>query len=137
MSTPTLDRDGSAVVRDVLTPSEWDTVHADAQRLLDPDRATTRDIGPLDGMLFENCIWHAGGRNTSGQPRLAVMARSGGRWCTPVDEPVPELLAEPGFSAVQRQLRSAPDRRPDASLAKGRGAKPLRHWHADHDTAVA
>lgn len=53
-----------------------------------------------------------------------------------MDDLVPELLAEPGVSDLQRQLLGAPDC-PDGSLAKGRGAEPLHRWHANHDTAVA
>lgn len=105
---------------------------------VDPAGAITPDIGPCDGMLFENRTWHAGGLNSSGCPRLAVMVQYGYRWLAPVDDPVPELLTDSEITEVQRQLLGAPDRAPDGALAKGRGAEPLRRWHAHHhDTAVA
>lgn len=102
------------------------TVPADA---INPPGAITPDIGPLDVVLFENRTWHAGGLNTSGRPRLAVMMQYGYRWLGAIDDPAPELLERPGLDDVQRQLLGAMDRNPDGSVAhEGAGAKPLREW---------
>ena len=93
---------------------------------VDPPAAITPEIGPCDAVLFENRTWHAGGTNTSGTPRLALMLQYGFRWLAPVDDPAVEVLRGGDLSAVERQLLGAPDRAPDGSLAKGAGAAPLR-----------
>lgn len=93
---------------------------------VDPPAAITPEIGPCDAVLFENRTWHAGGINTSGKPRLALMLQYGYRWLARVDDPAGEFLGSGDLSAVERQLLGAPDRAPDGSLAKGAGAAPLR-----------
>lgn len=91
---------------------------------IDPPEAVTPDLGPCDVVLFENRTWHAGGINTSGQPRIAVMMQYGYRWLQPVDDPAPHLLQRTDLHPATRQLLGAPDRNPDGSLAKGAGAAP-------------
>lgn len=108
-----------------------------ANGAIDPEGARTPSIGECDGVLFENRTWHAGGINTSGQPRVAVMLQYGYRWLAPVDDPVPDLLADPRLSDVQRQLLGAPDRSADGSLAKGRGGQPLHRWYTQQRTPAA
>jgi ectoine hydroxylase-related dioxygenase (phytanoyl-CoA dioxygenase family) len=56
---------------------------------IDPPGAITPDIGPCDALLFENRTWHAGGLNTSGHPRLAVMMQYGYRWLATSTTPPP------------------------------------------------
>ncbi len=93
---------------------------------IDPTGAITPDLGPCDAVLFENRTWHAGGINTSGRTRLAIMMQYGYRWLACVDNPAPHLLHTPGLDPIERQLLGEPDRGADGSLAKGRGAAPLR-----------
>ncbi|MFC4468925.1 phytanoyl-CoA dioxygenase family protein [Streptomyces xiangluensis] len=96
---------------------------------IDPPGAITPDLGPYDVMLFENRLWHAGGLNTSGRHRLAVMMQYGYRWLAAVDDPAPELLEREGLSDIERQLLGQPDRHRDGSIAhEGAGAAPLRTW---------
>ncbi|KIZ15373.1 phytanoyl-CoA dioxygenase family protein [Streptomyces natalensis] len=96
---------------------------------IDPPGAITPDLGPCDALLFENRTWHAGGLNTSGRLRLAVMMQYGYRWLAPVDDPAPEVLAREDLTDVERQLLGRPDRNPDGSVAhEGAGAEPLRTW---------
>jgi len=97
---------------------------------IDPPEAVIPPISATgtDAVLFENRTWHAGGLNSSGHPRLAVMIQYGYRWLAPVDDLAPELLDLPWLTEVERQLLGEPDRNPDGSLAKGRGSEPLRHW---------
>ncbi|MFJ9908945.1 phytanoyl-CoA dioxygenase family protein [Streptomyces sp. NPDC101152] len=96
---------------------------------IDPPGAITPDVGSCDDMLFENRLWHAGGRNTSGHPRLAVMMQYGYRWLAAIDDPAPELLQREGISDIERQLLGQPDRHLDGSIAhEGAGAAPLRTW---------
>jgi ectoine hydroxylase-related dioxygenase (phytanoyl-CoA dioxygenase family) len=96
---------------------------------IDPPGAITPDLGPHDVMLFENRLWHAGGLNTSGRPRLAAMMQYGYRWLAPIDDPAPELLEREGLNDIERQLLGWPDRHPDGSIAhEGAGAAPLRTW---------
>jgi len=103
---------------------------------IDPPGAITPDIGPYDVVLFENRTWHAGGVNTSGSPRLAVMMQYGYRWLAPVDDPASELLARDNLTDLERQLLGAGDRGPDGSVAKGAGARPLSAW-MEHREAAA
>lgn len=101
---------------------------------VDPLGAVTPEIGPTDAVLFENRTWHAGGINTSGYPRLALMMQYGYRWLAPVDDLATGLLQRSDLSSVERQLLGAADRGPDGSLAKGTGAAPLRAlWSAIGD----
>lgn len=95
---------------------------------IDPVGAITPDVDEngCDAVLFENRTYHAGGLNSSGRARLALMIQYGYRWLAPVDDPSPDLLERPDITEVQRQLLGAPDRNPDGSLAKGAGAAPLR-----------
>ncbi|WP_411150537.1 phytanoyl-CoA dioxygenase family protein [Streptomyces sp. A30] len=96
---------------------------------IDPPGAITPDLGPCDVMLFENRLWHAGGLNSSGRPRLAVMMQYGYRWLAAVDDPAPDLLERTGLSNIEQQLLGWPDRHPDGSIAhEGAGAAPLRTW---------
>lgn len=95
---------------------------------IDPPGALTPDVGPNDAVLFENRTWHAGGINSSGRPRLAVMMQYGYRWLAGVDDPAPELLGRPELTDVERQLLGQPDRNSNGSLAKGVGAAPLYRW---------
>jgi len=96
---------------------------------IDPPRAITPDLGPCDALLFENRTWHAGGLNTSGRTRLAVMMQYGYRWLAPVDDPAPYLAGHPGLDDVQRQLLGVPDRNPDGSVAReGAGSRALSEW---------
>ncbi|MGW7304070.1 phytanoyl-CoA dioxygenase family protein [Streptomyces sp. NPDC054835] len=93
---------------------------------IDPVGAVTPDITGTDTVLFENRVWHAGGINLSGRPRIALMLQYGYRWLQPVDDPATDLRQDPDLTPVQQQLLGLPDRHPDGSLAKGRGAAPLR-----------
>jgi ectoine hydroxylase-related dioxygenase (phytanoyl-CoA dioxygenase family) len=95
---------------------------------IDPPGARTPALNPdgTDAVLFDNRIWHAGGLNSSGSPRIALMIQYGYRWLAPVDDPAPGLAELPGLTDVQQQLLGAPDRNRDGSVAKGRGAEPLR-----------
>ncbi|MEV6674343.1 phytanoyl-CoA dioxygenase family protein [Streptomyces sp. NPDC051162] len=105
---------------------------------IDPPGAITPDIGPCDALLFENRTWHAGGLNTSGHPRLAVMMQYGYRWLAPVDDPAPHLLDREDLTDVEGQLLGRWDRHPDGSVAhEGAGAAPLRTWwqHLSPDSA--
>ncbi|GAA0347115.1 phytanoyl-CoA dioxygenase family protein [Streptomyces blastmyceticus] len=96
---------------------------------IDPPGAITPDLGPCDVLLFENRTWHAGGLNTSGHPRLAVMMQYGYRWLAAVDDPAPQLLDREDLTDIERQLLGRPDRHPDGSIAhEGAGAAPLRTW---------
>ncbi|MEU2856106.1 phytanoyl-CoA dioxygenase family protein [Streptomyces syringium] len=99
-----------------------------AEGAVDPEGAVTPDITNSDAVLFENRTWHASGINLSGRPRIAVMMQYGYRWLQPVDDPYTSLREDPALSPVERQLLGAPDRDPDGSLAKGKGAAPLRTW---------
>ncbi|WP_406297385.1 phytanoyl-CoA dioxygenase family protein [Embleya sp. NBC_00888] len=103
---------------------------------INPPDAVVPPIGPYDVVLFENRTWHAGGLNTSGSPRLAVMMQYGYRWLAPVDDPAAELLRRADLTDVERQLLGAADRDPDGSLAKGAGARPLTRW-LEHREQVA
>jgi hypothetical protein len=94
---------------------------------IDPPGAVTPEVGPYDTVLFENRTWHAGGLNISGSPRLALMLQYGYRWLAPVDDSTC-LLQRGDLTDVQRQLLGARDRRPDGSLAKGTGGRPLADW---------
>lgn len=98
---------------------------------VDPDNAITPDIDGTDAVLFENRTWHAGGINLSGRPRIALMLQYGYRWLHPVDDPATQLLADPALNPIQQQLLGMPDRNPDGSLAKGRGAAPMYTWWND------
>jgi len=102
---------------------------------IDPPDAFTPDIGPGDAVLFENRTWHAGGINTSGSPRLAVMMQYGYRWLAPVDDPAPGLLDRNNLTDVERQLLGAADRSPDGSVVKGSGARPLTAWLEHREAA--
>lgn len=105
---------------------------------IDPPGAITPDLGPCDVLLFENRTWHAGGLNTSGRPRLAVMMQYGYRWLAAIDDPAPELLERENLTDIERQLLGQPDRHPDGSIApEGAGAVPLRAWwqHLNPDPA--
>ncbi|AVH55592.1 MULTISPECIES: phytanoyl-CoA dioxygenase family protein [Streptomyces] len=96
---------------------------------IDPPGAITPDVGPCDAFLFENRTWHAGGLNTSGHPRLAVMMQYGYRWLAPVDDPAPQLLDRGDLTDIEQQLLGRPDRNPDGSVThEGAGAAPLRAW---------
>ncbi|WP_424892249.1 phytanoyl-CoA dioxygenase family protein [Streptomyces sp. XH2] len=97
---------------------------------IDPAGAITPAIRGTDAILFENRTWHASGINLSGAPRIAVMMQYGYRWLHPVDDPYTELRGDRSLSDVQRQLLGDRDRNPDGSLAKGKGAEPLRTWSA-------
>ncbi len=97
---------------------------------IDPPGAITPDLGPSDAVLFENRTWHAGGINTSGRTRLAIMMQYGYRWLARVDDPTPHLLHTPRLDPIDRQLLGEPDRAADGSLAKGSGAAPLRQLWA-------
>jgi hypothetical protein len=94
---------------------------------IDPPGAVTPKVGPRDTVLFENRTWHAGGLNTSGSPRLALMLQYGYRWLAVVDDAT-RLFHRGDLTDVQRQLLGARDRRSDGSLAKGAGARPLAEW---------
>jgi ectoine hydroxylase-related dioxygenase (phytanoyl-CoA dioxygenase family) len=104
---------------------------------LDPLGAFTPDLGPCDAVLFENRTWHAGGINTSGHPRLALMMQYGYRWLAPVDDPATDLLQRSDLSSIERQLLGAADRAPDGSLAKGVGSAPLRALRSQIDDGMA
>lgn len=95
---------------------------------IDPDGAVTPEINATDAIVFENRTWHAGGINLSGHPRIAVMFQYGYRWLHPVDDPATELVKDLSLSSIQQQLLGMPDRNPDGSIAKGRGAAPLHTW---------
>lgn len=96
---------------------------------IDPPGALTPDLGPNDVVLFDNRTWHAGGLNTSGRPRLALMMQYGYRWLAPVDDPHhPDVIAQPGLDPIERQLLGAHDRDEHGAVAKGRGAAPLTAW---------
>ncbi|MFQ6197091.1 phytanoyl-CoA dioxygenase family protein [Streptomyces sp. NPDC000405] len=97
---------------------------------IDPEGAITPAITGTDAVLFENRTWHASGVNLSGAPRIALMMQYGYRWLQPVDDPYTELRADQSLSEIEQQLLGAPDRNPDGSLAKGKGAEPLRAWPA-------
>lgn len=105
---------------------------------IDPPGAITPAVNQAgtDVVLFENRTWHAGGLNSSGHPQIAIMIQYGYRWLAPVDDSMAELLERTDLTDIQWQLLGAPDRDPDGSVAKGRGAEPLRHWwqqqRADH-----
>jgi hypothetical protein len=94
---------------------------------IDPPGAVTPEIAPRDTVLFENRTWHAGGLNTSGCRRLALMLQYGYRWLAVVDDPT-HLLRRSDLTDVQRQLLGARDRGSDGSLSKGAGARPLAEW---------
>ena len=98
---------------------------------IDPPGAVTPDVTGNDVVLFENRTWHASGINRSGRPRIALMLQYGYRWLQPVDDPYDELRNRPHLGPVERQLLGTPDRNPDGSLAKGKGAEPLRAWLRD------
>ncbi|MFI5804444.1 phytanoyl-CoA dioxygenase family protein [Streptomyces sp. NPDC051561] len=98
-----------------------------APQAIDPDGARTPQLTSTDVVLFENRTWHASGINTSGSPRIALMLQYGFRWLQPVDDPS-TLHADPCLTPIQQQLLGMPDRNEDGSLAKGRGAVPLRRW---------
>ena len=96
---------------------------------IDPPGAITPDMGPLDAVLFENRTWHAGGLNTSGRTRLAVMMQYGYRWLAQLDDPAPQLQARTDLTDVDKQLIGGPDRHPDGSIApEATGAEPLTRW---------
>jgi ectoine hydroxylase-related dioxygenase (phytanoyl-CoA dioxygenase family) len=101
---------------------------------IDPPGAVTPALGQCDAVLFENRTWHAGGRNTSATPRVALMLQYGYRWLAPVDDPLPEDSPAPATD-VERQLLGVPDRAPDGSLAKGVGAAALRRRWPDWSAA--
>lgn len=102
---------------------------------IDPPGAVTPDLGPCDVVLFDNRTWHAGGINTSGRPRLALMMQYGYRWLAPVDDPHdPELLDQPGLGPIERQLLGNPDRDAYGAVAKGHGAAALTAWWNHHHT---
>lgn len=95
---------------------------------IDPEGAITPELEPGDAVLFENRTWHAGGLNTSGAPRIALMMQYGYRWLAPVDDPADTLLARDDITAWDHQLLGAPDRAEDGSIDKGAGSVPLRTW---------
>ncbi|MBC9718449.1 phytanoyl-CoA dioxygenase family protein [Streptomyces sp. TRM66268-LWL] len=96
---------------------------------IDPPGAITPDIGTCDVMLFENRTWHAGGLNSSGHTRLAVMMQYGYRWLAQLDDPAPGLRARSDLTAVEEQLIGGRDRHADGSIApETTGAEPLRRW---------
>ncbi|MFC4512193.1 phytanoyl-CoA dioxygenase family protein [Streptomyces ehimensis] len=97
---------------------------------IDPEGAITPAITGTEAILFENRTWHASGINLSGTPRIALMMQYGYRWLQPVDDPYTELRDDKSLSVVERQLLGGLDRNPDGSLAKGKGAEPLRAWPA-------
>lgn len=101
---------------------------------IDPVGAVAPDLDEngCDAVLFENRTYHAGGLNTSGRPRVALMIQYGYRWLARVDDPAPHLLKRPNITEVQRQLLGAPDRSADGSLAKGAGATPLHRQYSHH-----
>jgi ectoine hydroxylase-related dioxygenase (phytanoyl-CoA dioxygenase family) len=95
---------------------------------IDPPGAVTPKLERGDAVLFENRTWHAGGLNTSGTVRIALMMQYGYRWLAPVDDPADNLLKRGDLTKVEHQFLGALDRAPDGSLAKGAGAAPLRAW---------
>ncbi|MBF9071750.1 phytanoyl-CoA dioxygenase family protein [Streptacidiphilus fuscans] len=102
------------------------------QGAIDPPRAITPDLGPCDVLLFENRTWHAGGLNTSGHPRLAVMMQYGYRWLASLDDAAPHLRERPDLDDTERQLLGTPDRNPDGSVThEGAGAWALQQWWDD------
>ena len=86
LSDPTPDAGVTMVLPGSHTDTGPVTVPAGA---IDPPGAITPDLEPCDVLLFENRTWHAGGLNTSGRPRLAVMMQYGYRWLAAVDDPAP------------------------------------------------
>ncbi|MET8623775.1 phytanoyl-CoA dioxygenase family protein [Kitasatospora sp. NPDC004669] len=99
------------------------------QGAIDPPGAIIPDLGPCDVLLFENRTWHAGGLNTSGHPRLAVMMQYGYRWLAGLDDPAPHLREHPDLDDIERQLLGTPDRNPDGSVThEGAGAWALQQW---------
>ncbi|MFD4950480.1 phytanoyl-CoA dioxygenase family protein [Streptomyces sp. NPDC058451] len=90
---------------------------------IDPPGAITPDITGTDTVLFENRTWHTGGINLSGRPRIALMLQYGYRW-----DPATNLQKDFALTPIEQQLLGLPDRHSDGSLAKGRGAAPIRSW---------
>jgi len=98
--------------------------------VIDTPGAITPALGPTDVVVFENRTWHAGGLNTSGHPRLAVMMQYGYRWLSPLDDPAPTrgvLAAQRGLpmelsqrSVIARSWAS-PSIHPTCSFHFGRG----------------
>jgi hypothetical protein len=76
-------------------------------------------LNGTDVVLFENRTWHAGGCNTSGRPRIALMIQYGYRWLAPVDDPAPDLLERSDLTDVQRQLLGAADPQPGRICGQG------------------
>ncbi|WP_083982804.1 phytanoyl-CoA dioxygenase family protein [Actinomadura hibisca] len=100
---------------------------------IDPPGAITPRLADDDAVLFENRTWHAGGLNTSGRPRIAVMIQYGFRWLARVDDPPLRLTPDrANLTPVQRQLLGTPDRAADGSLALGSGSAALAAWLTKH-----
>lgn len=101
--------------------------------LIDPPNAISPDLGPRDVLLFENRTGHAGGLNTSGQPRLALMMQLGYRWLAPLDDP-PVNLEQQELTPLERQLLCGyRDRNDDGSIAsEASGAHALEKWAKNH-----
>lgn len=95
---------------------------------VDPPGAVTPELKPGDAVLFENRTWHAGGLNSSGSARIALMMQYGYRWLAPVDDPADALLERADLTEIEHQLLGAADRAADGSLAKGAGSAALRAW---------
>lgn len=96
---------------------------------VDPAGAVVPDLQPGDVLLFENRTFHAGGINTAGHPRVAVMMQYGYRWLAPVDDPLPADDAEI-FSRepLARQLVGGTDRAADGSMSFGAGSAAVSDW---------
>lgn len=104
---------------------------------IDPPGAISPDLGPRDVLLLENRIWHAGGLNISGQPRLALMMRFGYRWLAPLDTP-PVNLDRQKLSPLEQQLLCGHrDRNDDVSIAsEASGAHALELWAKNQPCSV-
>lgn len=72
----------------------------------DPPGAIELCVRRGDAVIFQQGLWHAGGHNTSTQPRVAIYFGYGARYLRPMDF-VPELLPDiftQACTPIQRQL---------------------------------
>lgn len=99
---------------------------------INPPDALTPAVGTTDVVVFENRTWHAGGLNSSGAARIALMLQYGYRWLAPVDAPSAHLIWRDDLTPLERQLLggTAGDHRPDGSYQRGYGALALQQQYS-------
>ncbi|MCK6470366.1 MAG: phytanoyl-CoA dioxygenase family protein [Planctomycetes bacterium] len=100
----------------------------------DPANVLEPSLRPGDAVFFENRTWHAGGRNTSGRTRKAVMFGYSFGWVKPMDYAVmPRALASKTCEIGRQLLGLNGDA--EGRFIPGGDVRPLTEWCEKHGVA--